>query len=184
MTNSIRLFVAAALPVSLKHHLAETIANYQDPVIRVIPEENLHLTLYFIGNVPMQELPNIKHTLQQIALHHTPFTLNLEQTEPGPKPKSPRLIWARFAQSTPFENLSRELTQALAPEPPAQQKAIAHVTLARFRKDKPAPKGLPVIVPEALVSFTVDTISLWQSELGSPHPRYSILETYPLAQNQ
>ncbi|WP_242927011.1 RNA 2',3'-cyclic phosphodiesterase [Pontibacter vulgaris] len=184
MTNTIRLFVAAALPPALKKHLSEAVGHFTDPVIRVLPEENLHLTLYFIGNVPPSELPRIKQSIQQVAQNHAPFTLELEQTEPGPKPKSPRLIWARFAQSTPFENLSRDLTNALAPQPPARQKAIAHITLARFRKDKPAPKGLPNIAPDTPVSLAVDTIGLWQSEITSPHPRYSVLETYSLSQNQ
>jgi RNA 2',3'-cyclic 3'-phosphodiesterase len=183
MENHLRLFVAATLPAGLHTYLARQVHQFEHSSIRFIPEQNLHLTLYFIGNVPQEQLPAIRQTLQQVAAHHPPFTLQLEQLEAGPKPRSPRLVWARFQQSEPFAKLSRELTQLLAPEPPREQKAIPHITIARFRKDKPAPRNLPVIVPEQEMLLHLDTISLWRSELHSPHPVYSILETFPLSHN-
>ena len=183
MENSLRLFVAATLPADLHAYLARQVRQYEHPSVRLVPEQNLHLTLYFIGNVAQEQLPAIRQTLQQVAAHHPPFTLQLEQLEAGPRPRSPRLVWARFHGSEPFAQLSRELTQALAAEPPKEQKAIPHITVARFRKDKPAPRHLPVIVPETEMLLPVDTISLWRSELQTPHPVYTILETFALAHN-
>ncbi|MFD2245829.1 RNA 2',3'-cyclic phosphodiesterase [Pontibacter ruber] len=183
MENHIRLFVAVTLPAALHTYLSQQVHQYQHSSIRFVPEQNLHLTLYFIGNVPQEQLPAISQAIKEVAMQHQPFTLVLEQLEPGPKLRSPRLVWARFRQSQPYEQLSQELTRVLAPEPPKEQKAIPHVTVARFRKDKPAPKNLPVIVPDQEMQLPVDSISLWRSELKSPHPVYSILETFPLQHN-
>lgn len=183
MEESIRLFVAATLSVAAKEFLAQQLAPFANPAVRFIPEQNLHLTLFFIGNVPQEQLTSLKQAMQQVAHQHTAHTLELEKLEPGPKSASPRLIWARFGQHPAFEQLSLALTQALAAQPPKQQKAIPHVTLARFRKDRPTPNGLPTIVPEEPLHLQVNSVSLWQSQLSSPHPIYTVLETYPLGRN-
>ena len=180
MKDSIRLFVAATLPETLKQELQEQLQVYDHPAIRPIPRENLHLTLFFLGNVPVQQLSTIKQSIREVSQRHQPFVLDFECTEAGPKPKQPRLIWARFAALPAFEALSHDLTQALADEPPKKQKTIPHITLARFRKDKPVPNNLFTVTEKEPLQLHVPAISVWQSELASPHPVYSVLETYPL----
>ncbi|MCX2740026.1 RNA 2',3'-cyclic phosphodiesterase [Pontibacter anaerobius] len=180
MKESIRLFVAAALPPALLSKLQDQLQHFEHPTLRMLPPQNLHLTLYFIGNVPHQELPGIKARVARVAQQHQPFTLQFERTEPGPKPKSPRLVWARFAPHPAFESLSRHLTEELAEQPPEKHKAIPHITLARYRKDAKPPKQLPYPEAEEPLELPVQEVALWQSVLGSPHPTYKVLERYPL----
>lgn len=183
MKESIRLFVATPLPAVLLQELQQHLQQFTHPALRFLPPQNLHLTLYFIGNVPAEELPGIKDRVARVARQHQPFTLQFEQTEPGPKPRHPRLIWARFAPHASFEALSRQLTEELAAQPPANHKAIPHITLARFRKDSQPPRDLPVVTSEKPLELPVQEVGLWQSVLGSPHPTYSVLERYPLGHN-
>lgn len=180
MKDSIRLFVAAELPPTLIAKLQEQQQHFKHDAIRFVPRQNLHLTLYFIGNVPLEELAGIKERIAAVAHRHQPFLLQYEQTEPGPKPTFPRLIWARFTTHPAFESLSLELTEALSQQPPKKQKPIPHVTLARFRKDAKPPKHLPAIAPDEPLELPVQQIALWQSVLGSPHPGYSVLASYAL----
>lgn len=180
MQNTIRLFVAAQLPEELKTYLVQARQAYSGPNTRLVPEQNLHLTLYFIGNVPAEEEEEIRQKLAAVARKHQPFTLALEQLEPGPKPTTPRLIWVRFWQQDTFVQLSRELTNVLSVTPPKQEKFIPHVTLARFKKEIRARHNLPVVSPSEETLYPVQSIALWQSKLASPHPEYSVLEEYPL----
>ncbi|WP_242916623.1 RNA 2',3'-cyclic phosphodiesterase [Pontibacter liquoris] len=181
MNDSIRLFVAAPIPEKLKAELGELLQAFEHPAIRFMPPQNLHLTLYFIGNVPPQELPRIQEQLQTAAHQYASFTLQLDALELGPKPHAPRLVWARFAPNPVFEALSRHLVQALAPEPAQPLKTIPHITLARFRKDAPKPAGLPPVHSPTPLQLPVSSFSLWQSELASPHPIYRVLQNYPLS---
>ncbi|GAB2537596.1 RNA 2',3'-cyclic phosphodiesterase [Rufibacter soli] len=180
MLENVRLFVAAPLPEALKVYLDEARQEYTDAAIRQIPLQNLHLTLYFIGNVPVQQEPGIGEIMRQVAQKHTSFTLELEQLEPGPNARLPRLIWARFRPNAAFTHLSQELTQVLSPNPLKQEKSIPHVTVARFRKEGTVPRHLPIIAPATEVLYPVHTLALWKSTLGSPHPVYSVLEEFPL----
>ncbi|MCJ8165371.1 RNA 2',3'-cyclic phosphodiesterase [Pontibacter sp. E15-1] len=180
MQDSIRLFVAALLPEALKTQLEEQLAPFRHPSVRFVPSSNLHLTLYFIGNVPVQQLSAFQEKIQEVAARHAPFTLNYACTEPGPNQRRPRLVWARFEAHEAFSALSDELTTALATHPPKRRKAIPHVTLARFRKDVPLPEVLPIVRAEAPLALGVQEVALWQSELASPHPVYSVLKTFRL----
>jgi len=183
MKNDIRLFAAARIPAIIKAQLQELLLPFGHPSIRFLPEQNLHLTLYFIGNVPLTQLPHIQQQVRQVAAQQQSFILDLDCLEPGPQPKSPRLVWARFKPSHPFEQLSRQLTLALSQVPVREQKTIPHITLVRFRKDMPKPNNLPPVYPEQPLQLAVDSVALWQSELASPHPVYTVLENYPLGQN-
>ncbi|GAB3193756.1 2'-5' RNA ligase [Pontibacter aydingkolensis] len=180
MKDTIRLFVAAILPETLKDKLQEQLILFEHPHVRFVPRQNLHLTLYFIGNVPLSQLETIKQTIKETARRHLPFTLHFAQTEPGPKARNPRLVWARFEADNTYLELSRELAKKLSGAEPANQKVIPHITLARFRKDKPAPKDLPIVTSPHALELQIDGIALWQSELASPHPVYTVLDAYPL----
>ncbi|MBA9079547.1 RNA 2',3'-cyclic phosphodiesterase [Rufibacter quisquiliarum] len=178
MQETLRLFVAAALPQDLKEYLVQARQAYDEPGIRAVPTENLHLTLFFLGNVAGSALAHIRQTLTQVAQRYEPFVLTLEQVEPVPKRTAPRLIWARFEPHPGFTQLSRELTQLLSATPPKQEKFIPHITLCRFRKDLPVPAHLPLVTPDQKMVFPVNTLALWQSQLASPHPVYTIMESF------
>jgi RNA 2',3'-cyclic 3'-phosphodiesterase len=180
MKNSIRLFIAATLPDSLKEVFQEQLKQFQYPSLRFLPAQNLHLTLYFIGNISPGYLPQIKETIKNISRQYQPFILNYEQTEAGPNPKKPRLIWARFKPNSLFEQLSNEFSDLLSTEPVNTKTAIPHITLARFRKDKPISHDIKIVTSSEQLTLHVETISLWESILSTPHPEYSVLETYPL----
>lgn len=180
MQDIIRLFVAAPLPPELRTYLVQAQTTFEDPAIRAVPEANLHLTFYFIGNVDAAQVPVIQQKLAEIAAQSSPFTLQLQQLEPGPSPKSTRLIWARFQQHNTFNKISRSVTSALSTSVPKKEDIIPHVTLCRFKKDTHQPVNQPIITPEKSIEFPVNYLALWQSQLGSPHPIYTVKEEFPL----
>jgi RNA 2',3'-cyclic 3'-phosphodiesterase len=104
--------------------------------------------------------------------------------EQGPKPNSPRLIWARFDENPAFATLSKKLAAVLAPDEPNKLKPTPHITMARYRKNIGRPVLIPPILPESSITLPVNTIGIWKSDLAAPHPVYSILESYQLGQNQ
>jgi 2'-5' RNA ligase len=177
MKNFLRLFVAAPLPDFMINELETYLGPYDQPGVRLVPPENWHLTLHFIGNVAPDRLPEISGKLQQLALTVEPFSLKFLRVAPGPNKNAPRLIWAQFAENKTFEKLSRAITLGLG-EKIQNQHPIPHVTLARFAKDLRPPK-MPPTPARQNTGFEVTEISLWQSELRQPHPRYSVLERYP-----
>ncbi|MBC5773815.1 RNA 2',3'-cyclic phosphodiesterase [Pontibacter sp. KCTC 32443] len=183
MNDTIRLFIAAPLTDELGPYLKEELRPFLDDTLRPIPLQNLHLTLFFIGNVPATELDTIRKKVKEVAQQCKPFDLLLEAVEQGPKPKTPRLIWARFQEHPEFAKLSIKLAQALAPDEPNKLKPTPHITIARYRKNITRPEFKAAVFPENAITLPVTTIGIWKSDLATPHPVYSILESYLLGQN-
>lgn len=180
MTATRRLFIAVPIPDSLQNFFQEQQALYTNGALRFVPNANLHLTVHFLGEIPAEKLENIITALQKVAANSEAFTLHLECLEPGPKPKSPRLFWARFVAHPAFAALCTAVTTHLGIKP-GNQDYIPHITLARFRKDVAKPTELPVVhIKTQQISLPVNSLALWQSELRSPHPVYRILVMYPL----
>ncbi|MBK0402046.1 RNA 2',3'-cyclic phosphodiesterase [Adhaeribacter sp. BT258] len=178
MKHYARLFVAVPLPGLLTEELVTYLPAYEKPGVRIIPEENWHLTVHFIGNVPKTQVPEIAEKLNTLAPQLENFELKLLRVAPGPNAKMPRLIWAEFAANQAFEKMVRAVTFALGAKMDHQH-PVAHVTLARFAKDIRPPK-MPQTPAKENTLFPVQEISLWESELRKPHPHYTILERYTL----
>ncbi len=176
MKHYARLFVAAPLPAALIAELETYTPAYEQPGIRVVPEENWHLTFHFIGNAPNTQVPEITAKLQEMAAEFEPFTLELLRVAPGPNARMPRLIWAQFAENKAFEKISRAVTIGLGAKM-QHQHPTPHITLARFAKDFKPPK-LPATPTRENTSFEVKELALWQSELRQPHPHYSVLQSF------
>jgi RNA 2',3'-cyclic 3'-phosphodiesterase len=175
-----RLFVAVPLPEALKTAIRPYQQVYRQDFIRFVPEENLHLTLHFIGEAAAEALAPLQQQLARAAAAHPPFTLTFRETAPGPKAGSPRLIWTRFEEHPAFAALSVAICQALNAAPGAYGKFIPHITIARLRKDRGKVPPLPILREPAIPDLPVTGFALWQSQLQSPHPVYSILADFPL----
>lgn len=177
-----RLFIAVPVPPDLQEILRQHCQSFfPGEAIRPLPAANLHLTVYFLGEVPATQRPTITQALQAVAATHAPFTLNLANLEPGPKASSPRLIWARCRPQPAFTELVAAVYRQLARRPPDYADPIPHITLARFRKDQPRPVSLPTVdLAEQHVTLPVLSVALWESALQSPHPAYRILAEFAL----
>lgn len=175
-----RLFVAVPLPVILKATLVELIKDYAQHGVRFVPENNLHLTLHFIGNIADEAVNGITEILAQVASHNYAFRLTFQEVAPGPTLRSPRLIWARFQEHPAFAQLATDLCTSLDAAPGAHGKFIPHITLARINRDYRKTSVLPTVRDARVPDFPVTGFALWQSELQSPHPIYSVLQEFSL----
>ncbi|QNF31864.1 RNA 2',3'-cyclic phosphodiesterase [Adhaeribacter swui] len=180
MASTQRLFIAVPIPNSLQAFFQEQQLAFISNAIRFVPDTNLHLTVHFLGEVPPDKVDKIISAVKKVAESYSAFNLDLECIEPGPKPKSPRLIWARFTAHPAFTELCQAVTTHLGIKP-TNPDYIPHITLARFRKDMPKPIHLPILdFKTQHMSLPVNALALWQSEFKSPHPEYRILVMYPL----
>jgi len=95
--NSIRSFISLPLPADESDRLHERIRTWRkDPEcqgLRWTPKTQLHLTLAFLGNVPIDSLETLTAHLQEIAASFPPLALRLNQLGSFPSSKDPRVVW-------------------------------------------------------------------------------------------
>ena len=163
-----RLFIAINLSKGMKDALINAQNEMYDGGVRgnYTPEENLHLTLAFVG-----EFPDAEPVLEALSgLAFTPFELCLEGLGCFGD-----LWWAGMRQSPPLAALARKVRHALAEGgvPFDRKRFSPHITLLRkARGDMPG-----IGIEEA--SMTVDAFSLMRSDRGRNGMIYTELGRFP-----
>ena len=159
-----RLFIAILLSDEMKAALIEAQNAMYDRGLRgnFSPEENLHLTLAFIGDFPQAE--PVLDALS--AVRFTPFTLSLEGIGCFGD-----LWWAGLRESAALNAVARRVRRALAEKdiPFDRKRFSPHITLVRKASREAAGLGIKP------ASMSVEAISLMRSDRGKSGMIYTIL---------
>lgn len=134
--------------------------------------ENLHMTLCFLGEVPVDRIPTLRQLLGPLAEHTPTFSMTLDRLETFGSGKS-RLTCLTGAAPAPLARLVQDLEAALRAQGFAlEDRAFRpHVTLAR-RCMEPAEDFAPI-------RFTARELHLMLSERIQGVLTYTPLFTAP-----
>jgi RNA 2',3'-cyclic 3'-phosphodiesterase len=111
-----RVFVALNLPPEVRRSLAaslEPLRQRQLPV-RWTPEESLHLTLKFLGDIEGTEVPRLRDTLHTVAGDHAPLTLSISGIGAFPSLRRASVLWVGVAPDSPLMSLQHDVEIALS----------------------------------------------------------------------
>jgi len=176
----IRLFVALEIPEGVKQGLA--LLGVGVPGARWMIEDQLHLTLRFIGEVDENVANDIDDTL--VGVRAPGFALVLAGVgEFGGK--YPRALWAGVRANEALIHLQKKIETALQRIglPAEERKFTPHVTLARM-KVAPHEKVAQFLTHHALYAsgaFPVDHFVLFSSHTGAHGSIYHQERVYRLS---
>lgn len=183
----IRLFVALDLPEELCDELSSMCGGI--PGARWVPEENYHLTLRFIGEVPGWQAQEIDEALAGIRA--PAFDLTLRGVGTFQKAGRVAALWVGVEKTEPLMFLQAKVETALQRIglEPERRRFSPHVTLARTER---AEQGKVIAFMQAHNLFRaapvpVDGFALYSSRLGKEQAAYAreveygLLEPKPAA---
>jgi RNA 2',3'-cyclic 3'-phosphodiesterase len=136
----LRLFVAIALPDAWRCYLAERQAALErlaPGYARWVTPELLHLTLVFLGELPVNTLPAIQEAVAAAAADQSPFPLSLGRLGHFGG-AAPRVLWVEArAPGQQLDALHCALAAALAARdvPFDRKPLVPHLTLGRARRN-------------------------------------------------
>jgi 2'-5' RNA ligase len=134
---NIRCFVAIALPSDLKNNLTILVAQLkkQEPSIRWVKIENIHLTLKFLGEITYQQVEAVQHALEATAANFSPFVLKTTQVNLFPNKNKPRVIWLGLEENDMLSRLQQQIETTTSSLGFAREKRpfTPHLTLGRMR---------------------------------------------------
>ncbi len=179
-----RLFVALTPPPMVRADLAAVMSSLAGA--RWVPEENLHLTLRFIGECEPARREALAAALQSVRVE--PFLLPVAGLGVFPSRGRARVLWAGAGHAHPrLFQLRKQVDEALLAVDPSLDvhNFQPHITLARLGDESDA-KGLARFLdaraPFEAPPFRVSEFRLFASDLRSTGaPRHSIIQTFPLA---
>ena len=177
-----RLFLAIELPLEMRRMFFEWQENYRDlKAVKWTAEENLHITLAFLGNMEKSRIQPLINELTAELKNFDKFKLAFKAMVLAPDNRPARMIWADFYHSQKFNDLVNKIWQAaknyVEPEIYDNIKnPTAHVTMCRFRE----PVYLSALKQPALKekSFEVSSVNLMESELTRQRPYYRVIKKF------
>jgi 2'-5' RNA ligase len=131
-----RLFIAVELPAEARQKIAELTAELKQAgaAVKWVAEENLHLTLKFIGEVAEGKVVELLAGVEAKVGGTGSFLIKLEGLGTFPEGKHPRVVWVGISRgSERLEELARALDE---------KEFVAHATIGRIKDNKGVDKLL------------------------------------------
>jgi len=145
--------------------------------VKAVEEENIHITLKFLGEIPEEKTAQVASLVKGIAFK--PFTLDFRGVGVFPAPSRPSVVWAGVAGEASemlavFTELEKGL-RALGFEP-ERRPFQPHVTLCRVRSGRnraQLAEAIYAMEDEEFGPLRVEHIRLKKSVLTRNGPIYS-----------
>ena len=181
MAKPIRLFIATHMRST--RPLREILERLRQigRALRTVYDDNLHVTLKFLGATDPELVPRLAEQMTQAAGQQQALDLTIRGLGCFPNPQRPRVVWAGLVGAEPLVRIAGELESRLGPLgfPPEGRDFTPHLTLARVRSRPP--RELASFIEEnasvPLGGVRVEAVTLYLSETGTHGPKYTPLAT-------
>lgn len=176
----IRIFVGIAMPAGVRRLLSSLGSTI--PGARPVPEDQIHLTLRFIGEVEVNQFHDIRERLFEIDAR--PLTTAIRGVGHFPPRGKPRIVWAGLESAGDIMILRNKVNYLLrlCGVEPERRKFHPHVTIARLRNSPPE-RVAAFLQTNALLQspmIVIDRISLYSSRLHPDGATHTVEAVYPL----
>jgi 2'-5' RNA ligase len=179
-----RLFIAVAVPGGALEACQAVIDQVRltelGRVARWVRTENLHLTVRFLGDTPVDLAPDVGLAVLDAAAAVAPFRVELAGAGAFPDGRHPRTLWLGVDEGN--DGLMRIVEALEAPLdrlgwPPDPRARRPHLTVARTDAQRgevshAIADALAQAVTDWRTGFDAQTLTLFRSHLGGGPPRY------------
>ena len=188
----VRAFIAIEMPPEVKavlYRLLGKIRPDHERAVKWLDSDGIHLTLKFLGNVPVEKLSAIRLAMEKEAALAEPYALELQGLGAFPDLRSPRVIWVGSGgEVSRLAQRQKGIDEALIPLGfPAETRGFSpHLTLGRVRdrvrhQDRLGLSAAISSVKMALdLKFVVSEVSLMKSTLTPQGAIYDRLASVSL----
>ncbi|MBN0986224.1 RNA 2',3'-cyclic phosphodiesterase [Amphritea pacifica] len=166
-----RTFISIEPPIAVRHSIRRCCPQLKN--LRLLPVEQLHLTLLFLGDQPHTICDSVRRAFEQLTLQ--PFTIRLR----GIGQFRSTVIWLGVECPQPLQQLQQTISLSLQQQniPFEARRFHPHLTLGRSRKPLTPPevKCFSEALQEQEFSFTLSSILLKKSKLHATGAIHSTL---------
>ena len=175
-----RLFIAMNFPAALRRSIAAIGADLERSGVpaRWVDHTAVHLTLKFLGDMPVARGDGIAATMEKIAATMEPVRLQFGGVGAFPSPRRPRVIWVGIESGPRLRLLHDALDRGMAGFGVDRESRPfrPHVTLGRVHRDS-GPGQFREFERQVRslgldTEIEIDRIDLMESRLRSDGPEY------------
>lgn len=175
-----KIFIEIEVPSQAKKRLVRKMESWKFLPVKWMKEDNLHITLAFLGYVDESVLPEICAKVAEAVSEHESFDIEFEKIALGPDPHNPRMVWLEGKVSEELRFLNESVEKTLGIFSKERKEFRPHVALGRIRALKwdELPEK-PEIDEKMHLTFSVDSVLVMESRGGGAE--YTPLEECPLS---
>jgi 2'-5' RNA ligase len=176
-----RLFIAVYPPSEVARELLRQVHSLIGGKARYTPVEQVHLTLYFIGDTNDRDLPEVEESIMRSLAGLSGFSLAPRCLITLPRRGPARLVAAECPCPPSLAEAHRRLVTRLAR--PGTSRAgvyLPHITLCRYGSAGGPCVSTDIRQPETLV-FAVHEAALMQSTLTPSGAVHTPLRRFPFS---
>jgi RNA 2',3'-cyclic 3'-phosphodiesterase len=181
-----RLFFSIDIPDTVKKEIIfykKELENSLNRGVRWVKDENLHITLLFLGQVEENTVSKLFKKVGTIK--EKSFDVNIESVSYFPRGKTnAKLIWITV-KSSGIRNLERRISEVIFPDfdIKKEQNYIPHITLGRIKQwdfRKLPVYQIPNLNDNLNLNFNITSFNICESKIKRDGPTYHILKTFNL----
>jgi RNA 2',3'-cyclic 3'-phosphodiesterase len=189
VTQTIRTFVAVEMDPAIRKAAQRLIEKFRATGAGVSwgAAENMHLTLKFLGDVGVGDIPRVCQAVREAAAGAAPFGLQVRGAGAFPNLTRPRVIWLGASEGQEAMAALAERIESALEElgfPREGRRFQSHLTLGRVRRGGPGMAALAQLVQEhAAVEIgqsPIDEVVVFSSQLKPTGSVYDALDRAPL----
>lgn len=184
MKSTLRCFIALEIPPYVRARIDKVLrkAARLFPSIRWTRSDQFHLTLKFLGGVPVAETPALLTAVEDVCRSFGSFDLDFQGLGAFPNPEQPHTLWVGIQQGTEEATaLAGAIDEKLKElgYPKEHRRFTPHLTIGRVRRGESGSEELRAFLAEnAELDFGVceaDAVTIYSSELSRRGPKYEPL---------
>jgi len=183
MSDTVRTFIAIELSPEARAFVADCQARLKRAGgdVRWVRPELIHVTLVFLGEVPVESLKDLAEAARGVAAAAGPMTLQVAGAGRFPLRGAPRVLWIGVRESSgSLARLQKALVDATAvfAEKVEDRKYEPHLTVGRVKSGKDAMKltdGVDAMAAAEGPSLEAREVTIFKSGLSPQGPTYSVL---------
>jgi RNA 2',3'-cyclic 3'-phosphodiesterase len=182
----LRCFIAIEIPDAVKRAVSEAtdILKKSGADVKWTADENIHITLQFLGATDDSVIPQIKEALDKILLPYPPFYITISQVGSFPGGRRPRVLWIGIQEPEILINLQKDIANGMVRfgYPIEERGFTPHITIGRVKSNRnlhELMKRLDEIRSASFSGFDAEKIVLMKSELKPSGAKYYSLAEIP-----
>ncbi len=187
MKDTIRTFIAIKIEPAeeLADFFRKAKNTFNDEPIKWVDENNLHLTLRFLGESSHEQVEEVLHSLEKIAHQTRNFSIQLKGVGYFKNRRMPKVLFINIEEITHLKNLAGLIENEVrkAAFKPEERVFSPHLTLGRIKFLNNIDRFIQFTNDWKDIGFQkvhVNEIIYYQSILNSKEPVYKPLGKFKL----
>ena len=185
INNEKRVFIGIPIGHKIKSILPsiKSVFNCNSSPIKWILIENIHLTLFFLGNVSNKDIPYLIQSVEH-NIECNNFQLTITGTGVFPSSNLPKVLWLGVCKGIDeLTSLHSQVEKSIKifKENTEETTFKPHITIAKIRRKYTKIDVLPFLnTVYSPIELDVNSICLYESKLSPEGAQYTVINTFPI----